>query len=73
MRKTAKRYYIQYEDNKMVCGKYTHTYCNASTLKSAKTIASKIKQTVDNARNIRVYDTETDDSNGNAQIVFHLA
>lgn len=68
-----KRYYIRYEDNKMTCGGYDHTYCNASSLNTAKTIAYKVRRTIDNARNIRVYDTETDDSNGNAQIVFHLA
>ena len=66
----TKRYYIRYEDDKMVCGSNEHNYCNASTLKTAKQIASRVKREIENARNIRVYDIYQYDENGHAKIVY---
>ena len=68
----SKRYYIRYESDKVVCRSNEHTYCNASTLKTACNIAKRIKKELatENARNIRVYDLMQDDENGHAQAVF---
>lgn len=69
----TKRYYIRYEDNIRICGSNEHNYCGASTLKTAQAIAKRVKNEIQNARNVRVYDILQDDENGYAKIVFQIA
>ena len=70
--KVAKRFYIRYEDDRMICGSNEHNYCAASTLKTAKQIAHRVKYEVPNSRNIRVYDIMQDDDKGHALVVFSI-
>lgn len=68
----AKRYYIRYEDDKKVCGSNEHNYCAASSLKTAISIAKRVKREIANARNIRVFDIMQDDENGHALAVYRI-
>ena len=54
-----KRFYMEYESDKKVCGDYNHIYGFASTLKTAKSYIGRCKRncTDENPRNFRVYDT----------------
>ena len=68
----AKRYYIEYEDGKIVCGNNTHHWCDASTLNTAKTIARKVSKEED-VTIVRVLDTQGEDENGYAPVVFQIS
>lgn len=74
MRYGHKRYNIRYESDKIVCRSNEHSYCNASTLKSAIAIANRIKKELadENARNIRVYDVDAGDCNEPAPVVYEV-
>ncbi len=54
-----KRYFMEYESDKKVCGSYSHVYGFASTLKTAKTYINRCrKNDVEyNPRNFRIFDT----------------
>ena len=59
MRMGHKRFFVRYENDKMICGDFDHFGGNASTIKSAKAIISNIKRDdVNNPRNFRVYDSD---------------
>ena len=68
----AKRYSIEYENGKLVCGNKTHHWCDASTLKAAKSIARKAAQEAD-VTVVRVIDTQDEDENGYAPVVFQIS
>lgn len=70
MAKHAKRYYIRYTSDQMVCGSNDHNYCGASNIATARSIARKVKSEIETARNIRVYDIEQEDETGHALCVF---
>ena len=55
-----KRYFMEYESDRKVCGDYSHVYGFASTLKTAKSYISKCRKTYAeyNRRNFRIYDTQ---------------
>ena len=54
----AKRYFVEYESDKVVCGSNKHEYCRTNTLKTAIGVAKRVKKELadQNARNVRVYD-----------------
>ncbi len=54
-----KRYFMEYESDRVVCGSNQHVYGNASSLKTAKGYISHAKKTQAeyNPRNFRIYDT----------------
>lgn len=54
-----KRYFMEYESDKKVCGDNSHVYGFASTLKTAKSYISRCRKTdaQNNPRNFRIYDT----------------
>lgn len=54
-----KRYFVEYESDKKVCGGYNHPGGNASTIKSAKSIIRNLRKQVaeENPRNFRIYDS----------------
>lgn len=53
-----KRYFMEYESDRKVCGDYTHVYGFASTLKTAKSYIYECRknQAHYNPRNFRIYD-----------------
>lgn len=55
-----KRYFVEYESDRVICGDNVHHGGNASTIKSAKSIIRNIRkeQAERNPRNFRVYDCE---------------
>lgn len=57
-----KRYFMEYESDRKVCGSYSHVYGFASTLKTAKSYIGRCRkrEAEDNPRNFRVYDTQGD-------------
>ena len=63
-----KQYFIQYESDLMICGSCIHTFGNASTINSAKSIIRKLRKMLaeEDPRNFRVYDCWADvDKNTN--------
>lgn len=70
MRKSDKPLYIIYEDDQIVCGKTEHIYGYVADLETAKAKVRHIKIVKANAKNIRVFDTEQEDENGNAVMVY---
>ena len=54
-----KRYFMEYESDRKVCGDYSHVYGFASTIKTAKSYIQKCRKTEAkyNPRNFRIYDT----------------
>lgn len=67
----SKRYYIEYEDGKLICGNKTHHWCDASTLNTAKSIARRAAQEAE-VTIVRVLDTADEDENGFAPVVFQI-
>ena len=68
----AKRYSIEYEDGKLVCGNKTHHWCDASALSTAKSIARRAAKEPD-VIIVRVLDTQDEDENGYAPVVFQIS
>ena len=58
-RKNMKRYFLEYESDRKVCGDHSHIYGFASTLKTAKSYINRCKkEDIEyNPRNFRIYDT----------------
>lgn len=69
-----KRFYIEYESDKIVCKSNKHHYCSANTLKSAVSIAKRIKKELanENARNIKVYDIYSGYLDMSAPVVYEV-
>lgn len=57
-----KQFFVQYESSQLLCGDYTHTAGNASTIRSAKSIIRNIRKNYaeDNPHNFKVYDCWAD-------------
>lgn len=68
-----KRFFMEYESDKKVCGDYNHIYGFASTLKTAKSYIGRCRRDYadENPRNFRVYDTEGEcEENGHVPCVY---
>lgn len=54
-----KRYFVEYESNRKICGGYNHPGGNAGTVKGARSIIRSIRkqEAEHNPRNFRVYDS----------------
>lgn len=64
--RTMKRYVMEYESDKKVCGECTQTWGYASSLKTAKSYIAKCRKihAEDNPRNFKIYDNWADVSEG---------
>ena len=67
-----KRYFTEYESDRMICGSYHHVCGFANSLKTAKGYISKARKLYagENPRNFKIYDTQQDDENGCALCVY---
>ena len=54
-----KRYFVEFESDRIICRSNNHEYGRANSLKTAKGYISRIKKAFaeDNPRNIRIYDS----------------
>lgn len=54
-----KRYFVEFESDRIICRSNVHEYGRANSLKTAKSYISRIKKVYaeDNPRNIRIYDS----------------
>lgn len=61
-----KRYFMEYESDRILCGSTTHVYGFASSLKTAKGYISRCRKDYpqENPRNFRIYDTWGDAPEG---------
>lgn len=57
-----KRFYLEFESNRIICGSNIHIYGYASTLKTARGYISRCRKIYanDNPRNFRIFDTQAD-------------
>lgn len=56
--KMTKRYFVEYESDRIICRSNVHEYGRANSLKTAKGYISRIKKNYadENPRNFRIYD-----------------
>lgn len=69
-----KRYFMEYDSDRKVCGSYSHIWGFASTIKTAKSYISRCKKrdAEHNPRNFRIYDTWGDAPEGeHVPCVYH--
>lgn len=73
MRRGHKRYYVQYESDRRICGSNDHCYGGFSkkeaAIAAAKRLFTNDLTKNENPRNVRVYDTYTPDDEP-AAIIF---
>lgn len=57
-----KQYFVEYESDKKVCGRYTHPGGSTSTLNGAKSIIRRVRKELAeyNPRNFKVFDCLAD-------------
>ena len=61
-----KRYFMEYESDRKICGSYSHIWGFASTIKTAKSYINRCRkaEVEYNPHNFRVYDTQGDAPEG---------
>lgn len=69
-----KRYFMEYESDRVICGATSHVYGFASSIKTAKSYIGKCRkqEAEHNPRNFRIYDTQGDaPENEHVPCVYH--
>ncbi len=61
-----KRYYLEYDNDRKVCGSQSHIWGYASSVKTAKNYITKCREldAENHPRNFRVYDTQGETEDG---------
>lgn len=57
-----KQYFVMYTSDQKICGEYEHVAGNAGTLRSAKSVIKKVRESDkdNNPRNFKVFDSWAD-------------